>query len=47
MPKGKVMTAEEADKFLAEIRKIMSERQLNFGPAVNYYMEQQAKKEKK
>jgi len=34
---GKTIPVEEADKFLAEIRKIMQEQKLNFGPAVEFY----------
>ena len=41
---GKTISLEEADKFLAEVRKIMKERELNFGPAVEIWSKQQQEK---
>lgn len=39
---GMVVPAREADAWHAEIRRIMSERSLNFGPAVDYYIRRKA-----
>jgi len=42
---GNTISVEEADKFLAEVRKIMKEMELNFGPAVEVWSKRQQKNE--
>jgi hypothetical protein len=42
---GKTVSLEEADRFLKEVRKIMLDRALNFGPAVEEWSKQQQKKQ--
>jgi len=41
---GKTISVEEADKFLAEIRALMKQHALNFGPACELWARQQARK---
>ena len=43
---GNTISVEEADKFLAEVRKIMKEMELNFGPAVEVWSKRQQKNER-
>jgi|HubBroStandDraft_3_1064219.scaffolds.fasta_scaffold00924_14 hypothetical protein len=40
---GIVVSAAEADAWQAEIREIMAERKLNFGPAVDVYIKERRK----
>ena len=45
---GKTISVEEADRFLAEIRALMKQHGLNFGPACELWAKKQAwKKEQK
>lgn len=41
---GVVVSAKEADAWQAEIRRIMADRSINFGPAVDWYIAQRQDK---
>ena len=42
---GETVSLEEADRFLKEVRQIMRDKELNFGPAVEEWSKIQQKKQ--